>query len=606
MALSGITNINTVESVRHLASFSNGSDLYGLWTGQAGFNPCMRTLTWRKHGLDVPYDVIAALVLPYETPSAAVRYDGALAVAYADAGTAAAGIWVVVFDLLSGATVVAPRQVASGSSPIITTVPLGKGLARLTLLYIRGGQPRIRESLDGGPSWSGERPVLNAKAGETSYISKASFDGSHLSLMQVSSDARTIVERSSLSRTRPISAIIKHPTDSGRFYAVESVHRTVAAVEQVSDNERGYLTTLQDGTVLTSSRVRAGTADAYGDVMLIDATGSAPTVSASAVAPAGTAPGADAVTVLANAAGAGSVLASAVFGAANAAIVDVLTTNSYAYFAGYTDQSATGGALAVLQLSDNTVAQPLTGVSVRALALGQGLLAVATTEAGVEKVRFYAENALTPTLLATHVLPMRANSISLVMSSPSAGLLYVSGTSRLNIYQISGTANPIRLVSSLTILTAWSTLQHFDVAITSKGFIVAAGGSGGVMVYNSQGEMLSQLPVSGVAVAPWTPGRTVVIGDLVRPSASSFYVGKRTYFRCSTGGTTGAIEPPWAPSPATTADGTAVWTEVGPYEGVVTSVALDETRRRILAAGLAGGPSGTMGKIWMIDAPLVL
>lgn len=604
MSVSSITAVSTVEAARHLAAFSNGSDLYGLWSSVSPRAPCCRLLTWRRHTDPTSSDVRADLVQNYETPSAVVRFDGALVVAYCTSLSAVSPIWVAAFNLSTGVSIMAPVRVGTGSCPILFNLPGAMGVARLSLTYIAKEVPRIRESSDGGRTWSGERPVLNAKVQRTVTLAAAPFDDAHVSLMQLGEDARTISELSSISRTRPLVGIVPHPTQQGKFYAVESTHRQVTSVEQLSDNERGYLSVLPDGRILTSSRVRVGSADAYGDVMLVDGTSTVPAISASAVAPTGAAAGAEAVTVLADAAGAGSVLA-ALFGASNAAVADVVSGNGYGYFAGYTDQSV-DGALAVLQLSDNTVARPITGIPCRCLDLKQGLLVVATTESGVEKVRFYAENGLTPTLLTTHILPARANVLSLVMTDATHGLLYVSAVDRLNIYRISGLTDPIQLVSSFRVLTLGSFFQHQDIAITGGGYIVAAVGNGGVAVFNKFGETVAQIPLSGIAVPVWTPGKATLLNDLVRPTPGSFYAAQRKYFKCTVAGTTNNYEPAWAPAPANVPDNNITWTEVGPFEGVAVGVALDEVRKRILVSGLAGGPSGNAGRVWMIDAKAVM
>jgi hypothetical protein len=63
------------------------------------------------------------------------------------------------------------------------------------------------------------------------------------------------------------------------------------------------------------------------------------------------------------------------------------------------------------------------------------------------------------------------------------------------------------------------------------------------------------------AVPVWSASTARVVGDLRRQTAPT--VGNERVFRCTTAGTTGATEPTWVLTKgATTADGTAVWTEV--------------------------------------------
>ena len=64
------------------------------------------------------------------------------------------------------------------------------------------------------------------------------------------------------------------------------------------------------------------------------------------------------------------------------------------------------------------------------------------------------------------------------------------------------------------------------------------------------------------AIAQWAAGVTATVGDLRRQLAAPA-VGSERVFRCTTGGTTGGAEPTWVLTKgATTADNTAVWTEV--------------------------------------------
>jgi hypothetical protein len=169
---------------------------------------------------------------------------------------------------------------------------------------------------------------------------------------------------------------------------------------------------------------------------------------------------------------------------------------------------------------------------------------------------------------------------------------------RLAIYEFRGSSSPLRLVNSIALTGGG---QFYGITTTTNGNIVAAAGNAGVLVLSQTGRTLAQLRVSGQVVDEWKPSTVYALNALVKTRATNQFSANRLYFRASTGGTSGAMEPPWA-STGTMVDSTAQWQPVGSLDGVVTDVQVDETSKRIYAAGVSGGNAGTDGRVWVLDA----
>lgn len=600
MTVSAITQIVKENFVTGLAAFVSGGVPFVAWTTPTVI-PGQYQLWWRRHDGADGTEAEAQMADPFEHFTAIVRpSDGALLFVYDDGDADLVRIWAVAFDLTTGAVVMSARLVTTGTRPNIITLP-NAAAGRLTIAFERLGSIYVCESFDGGATWGNQHPVLNNKVRETNELAIVPFDESHLSIVQLGSDARTLRELGSLTRTRPMGGIVAHPTLADRFYVIESTQRSVAAVDQFTDLQRDGIVVKPDGDLIVPDRVRQGSDDGVGELVLLDTSSVVPVVVDSLVVPAGPTPGADIVNVAAGPPLAAVTRKDTIFGASNAAVADADFSAGLGYFAGYTDQDATGG-LAVYDPATDSIALPLSGCSVRAVSVcpscSPAVIAVATTEAGQDKLRIYTENGLTPTIQATHKLPGRANFIRVVMDSATVGRIYCSLGDRLLVYQVSGLADPIRLVLTIPVLTRGS---FFHSLLTSSGNLVVAAGNGGVAVFTPSGETLAQTILSGVYAAEWQPSHSYGVGDFVTPTVKNAYAPQRRYFHCTVAGVSGTLEPPWAPTGSVSDDG-ATWEEKGIVDPVVAGVAIDNTRQRIYAVGVIGGPTGTQGRVYVLDA----
>ena len=97
------------------------------------------------------------------------------------------------------------------------------------------------------------------------------------------------------------------------------------------------------------------------------------------------------------------------------------------------------------------------------------------------------------------------------------------------------------------------------------------------------------------AVTAWAAVTSYIVGDLRRQLAA-IAAGDERVFRCTTAGLSGAAEPTWnLGANATTADGTAVWTEVtgsSTYNTLGGTFAAPFARMRTLASRMAAGDRG--------------
>ena len=612
MAVTAITQVTQEGYALSLASFASAGALHLMWSTQLG---SFANLWWKAHDDPDFSEIQAALVDSFRNLSAIIDpVDGSLIVAYDDATEVTSGelvdsnLSVAVFDPITGALLDGPLR-------------LGKGL-RGSLLYRGGaagdvfelvyasktrGSIYIRESRDGGHTWSMERPVLNNYVRNTVDVVAVPFDDEHLSVIQLGLDARPLVEMGSISRTRPLQGIVKHPTLADRYLVAEP--SWIASV--LTDHLRGALRLSRDNATLYHLDGQyLGASDSIGELALVDTSTVPPTVSdskhdtAHGVVSAGVDLNEFAVSPFAVG------TSTALFGATpGVGTVDMDVSNAYAYVAGNSEGAGTvKGAFAVLAFLDHTQANviaPGTGVICHAVGVGippanAPVIFLASNEGGQETLRIYVENALTPDYQTSHKLPARANKILVQMTSGSAGLVYISMDDRLNVYQVNGLTSPIRLILTIPVLSRGAFHQ---VSLLANKNIVAAMGSGGVGVFNTDGGCLSETVLTGVFADIWRPGQNYASNDLVKPTPDNQFASQRRYFKCITPGISGKSEPPWAPvSFGNVSDNTAVWQEVGPTDAVVTGVAVDQTRRRIHATAVVGGPLGVFGRFYTLDA----
>jgi len=609
MAVSTITQIMYAQVGANLAAFNAGGVLYTLWSVVLAGG---RRLFWRPHTVlnESAFPTPGNLVAAFMHFTAAIRpSDGTLLVAYDDANNSAASeVWLVGFNVTTGAVVFGPTSIDTGIRPSII-VPTGGAAGQLHLVYVKNDVIFIRTSWNNGATWSQPQPVLNNKVLETTDLVTVPFDSGHVSVLQVGRDARSIYETGYFNHSRPLGgAIVRHPTLDDRFFVVESAQRQVLAANQLADNLRGALHLVSSTQLLIPDRFRQGVDDGVGDLILLDTNYWSAVVNASLVVSAGAAPGAGLVSVAIGPPLANGALVAAL-GATNAAIVDSDQSSAYAYFCGYTDVTADGG-LAVVRLADLASAAPVTGIRCRAVGVGPDptgigatVVALATQEAGIERLRIYTENGLAPTFQASHKLPARANSVLVQMTSATVGRIYVATDDRILCYEVNGLTAPIRLVLTIFILTRGN---FYHLMLLPSGNILAAMGNGGVGIYSTTGEVLAQTRVSGVYAEPWRPGKVFAAGALVQPTSGNPYAPLRHYFKTTLGGTSGTIaEPPWAAT-GSVVDGSVTWVDQGVMDGVVADVTYDEKRRRLYAVGTVNGPAGLSGRVWTIGAPTFL
>lgn len=607
MAVSAISLLTTTDTARQVTAFANGRDLYAMWTSQSANAACCRVLYWRKHDGTMADETTAKILKPYERPSAVVRTDGVLIVTYCDS-VRKGWIWVIGFDLKTGAVVMDPFAVTVGITPSLVQPTTDKN--RITMAYVRDDTAHLRESYDGGITWSEERPVLNAKVARCTDIVAVQFDKSHLSIGQLGEDTRPIVEVGSFTRTRPLQGIVKHPTLADRVFVSEPA---IVSSSYWTDYTRGALRVARDGTKLFHlDGARQGTSDTYSEVALIDVSLDAPALSSSIHNDqVDGVPGTNlSIYNIPFAAFDGQIM----FGASPVpGCTDMDVSNAYAYVSGSKEIAPTtnGGAFDVLQISSldrASIVAPNSTVFCRAVAVGISptggtpVIAVGTVESGVHKVRIYSENGLAPSLQASHDMPAAVNKLLWRLDSPTSGKLYVSMADRINCYSFNGLTRPFRLGTSFA---PFGGNQFYQMTLTPAGNLVVAGGKAGVLIYNDVGEIQAQLRPSSIVAKTWVKSTAVALGDLVTPNASHLYSYARVYYKCTTAGTTGTIEPSWTSS-STVSDGTAVWTVVGTLDPSVVGIEYDSSRHRIYAVGTCGGPTNTQGRLWVFSAPSLM
>lgn len=605
MAVSAISLISISDTARQVTAFSRDADLYAMWTSQSANAACCRVLYWRKHTGGIGEEITGKVLKPYERPSAVVRTNGNLVVAYSDS-MARGVIWVIVFNLLTGDVVSDPIQVTVGVTPSLLQPTSDKN--RITMAYNRDDTAHLRESYDGGITWSEERPVLNAKVSRCTDIVAVQFDPTHLSIGQIGEDTKPFLEVGSFTRTRPLQGIAKHPTLTDRYFVSEP---SFVSSSYWTDFTRGDLRVARDGSKLFHlDGARQGTSDSYSEVALLDVSADAPALVTSIHNDQvdGT-PGTNlSVYNIPFAAFDGQVM----FGSSPVpGCVGMDVSNSYVYVVGTKEVAPTtnGGAFDVLQISSldrASVIAPNSTIFGRAVCVGMPpsgapVIVVGTVESGVNKIRIYSENGMTPTLQGSHDMPMPVNKIFVEMDSATTGRIYVSMTDRLNCYHLNGLTRPLRLGTSFA---PFAGNQFYQMTKTASGNLIVACGKAGIMIYNDVGEIQAQLRPSSIYAKTWTRSTVASVGDLVTMTTGHLYAYSRVYYRCTTGGTTGTIEPSWT-SASTVSDNGVVWTLVGTLDPNVVGIEFDSSRRRIYAVGTCGGPTNPQGRFWSFSAPFL-
>ena len=599
MAVSTITQVADEYLVQALGSFDRSGTLYIAWTAAQG---SLQAVYWKQHTQADGLEVQAALGTGMTNISTLYRTaNDSVILAYdTDAGPGStSSIYVGAFKALTGAQVAAPVLVASGFRPRLM---YRGGVTGEKMLLVYANRTTntmyLRESFNGGQTWSGERPVISNLIEGVSNIHAVPYDDEHVSVLALGTDPRPLQEIVSISHTRPWVSLCQHPTLADEWFVSECSQNAALGL---ADHLRGSLV-LQSGgsTLFWADGTSLGSSDSVGSVALLSTSGSAISV-LNSTSPTPSTAGQDIVSLnttpasthVTNVLSSGPVLAS------------LAASASFVYGAAYSDTPGSNGSLVVYNIATQAFAAIVSvtnghAVGVGVPSSGAAVICFGTTESGVEKLRIYTENALTPTLQATHLMPARINSINVVMTSATVGTIYVSMVDRLNVYAINGLTTPIRLVLSIPVLTRG---QFFQSVLSPSGNIVAAVGKSGVGVFDKYGRTVAQAVLSGVGVQPWGPGLgAVTLGQGARPTPGSFYAPALTWFKATTGGSSGVNEPYWAPAGNSVPDGSAVWQEQGDIQSVVTGVAVDQTRNRIYAVGVVGGNPGVLGRFYALSA----
>ena len=606
MALSNITAAVQANYVATFAMFKTAADApYFLWSSAAGSGGAVRQLFWRPHDAVEGTEVVGDALAPYNFLSAMVRPDGSLLVLFDDGigANPSPSVWRVVFNFDTGEVVEPPARLFEGSRPGLVQLPNAPA-THWAMSYQQSarGILYVRESYDGGVTWTQQRPVLNAKVRDTSELAVYGFDATHLMVAQVGDDARRLVELGSLDHTRPLGRVAQVAT--GSILAVESTQRQVATVNQLTDTLRGALQIDANGDAWMTDRLRVGVDSGVGELLQLTVSGAAPTIDRSRVLGGFAAVGADVLRVRLSDFGIVSALNS-VQGtvAADAAVIDLYVSPTMVYAVTYSNVEAKGAFLSrkILGGTPYTIKDGPPHHAVAGCVIsGSTTLATAYMDSGgAEHVDLYVETAVAPTLLATHRMPSRVNRLALKMDTATKGKLYVAMVDRLDVYLIDGLDQPLQRAGGWSIVALG---QFHDVKLTAKGNLVAALGEGGVGVFAPTGDRLAQARLSGVSADFWRMSKAYAVGDLVQPMPNALYAPQRRYFRCTVAGTSGKNEPLWGPGPATVKDNTVTWVEAGVVDAVVTSVAVDETLNRVYAAGVVGGEQSTAGRVYILAA----
>lgn len=602
MAVSPITGITQEGQPEGLSSFLRAGVMHVVWSDVAGLVSANRRLKWKPHTSADYTETITELVHVFKNVNVLYYPSTDQLVAVWDDGTSSpnqtnGNVYMARFAYSTGAAVSGPTLLGEGSDPKLCF----RGASTTSiLLYYRAaktGGVYGRLSLDGGLTWQSAEPLITGQVAASTAIEVTSYDDSYVSVAQVGGDTRAIREVSLFARTRPLSSIVAHPTVANQFFIAEPSKG--ADNVTLIDNLRGALKLSTDHTKLFHlDGIRQGTSDTIGAVALVSVTGTviAPVASAGPVA---SPVGHDLVAYTLTPA---LSTPAVVLPGATSFAVDFDVSATHAYVAEYSD-STTNGQFVVVRLSDSTTATILSAITgVRAISvanfLGIPLIFVATTESGIERLRVYQQNDLTPTLLLNIKLPARVVSLAVSAgTAPATVRILVSMVDRFGIYDYYSAITPLRCVDTFQFSGGG---QFFRAITSASGNIFVAAGAAGVVVFNRNGRVLAQLRVSGEVAPAWRPATAYTASMLVRPTSMHQFFPNRYYFRCSSSGTSGNGEPSWDTS-GTMTDGTAQWQPVGVMDGVVTDVALDVAAKRIYAVGSAGGNLGTDGRVWVLN-----
>jgi hypothetical protein len=609
MTVSGITSVVRSDIVLDTGAFIRQNYTWVVWSVSAPLGSD-QLLRWRRSDQTEFQYVEAKLRTRYWNFVSIYRSsDDALVVFYdTDAGETDTGskIYTATFDLLTGNVTASAQSIASGFKPSVVYrggVP-GNDII-LTYANRAKGSVYCRQSIDGGAFWSAERPVLTNKVRTTTDVVAVSHDSNHLSVLQVGSDARPLKEMGIWNHSRPLGMIIKHPNVNDRYLVAESNQRVITAVNQLTENTHGALIATQDNAaVLQGFGDRIGTDDGINPLIYLDTSAPTPTVSSSLALTQGANPAGE--LARATIAGAPSFDRRIQAFTGGEIIQCVTVSANYAYLAAGSDVGSNLGSMAVMRLSDYTLAYPLTGISsVRcactATASGTTYIFLATLASGIEKVRIYLENGLSPTNAGylDHKMPSTINNVMAVLDSPTSGMIYVAMSDRFHIYKFNGPTVPLQLYAHVPALTSGG---FYHMVMAANGNIVCARGASGVSVIKPDGEVVAQSAPVGVIARPWLRSTYYPTGSFVIPNSSNIYAPNRTYFKATSGGTSGTLEPKWVASPTSITDSSVTWVEQSVTSAVVTAVAVDQTQKRIYAAGVLGGVSGVAGRVWAFDA----
>lgn len=607
MTVSAITAITLEGQPKELSSFLCAGVMYIAWTDATGTGVgVLKKIRWKPHNGADYSEVVPSLSHVFKNPS--VVYHPALSavVAVWEDGTSVLGqtdgnIYIARFNVATGAVLSGPTFLCRGSDPKITHRTSSSDDFLVYFRTPKNGGVYGKPSSDGGVTWQSAAPIITNQVSGTESLAVVPYDDTHVSIAQIGKDTRGFYEYGLYVRTRPLVSIVKHPSVANQFYVAEPSKLDNTTLV---DNLRGALKLNAANTeLLHLSGVQQGTTDGVSAVSLLSVSGTAVT-NLGSVGPVAGVAGHNLVSYGLNLV-AGSL--AVVLPGATSCAVDLSVSSAYAYVAEYSD-STTSGQFVVVRLSDGTSSTVLTAVTgVRAVAvtdfLGTQLIFVATTESGIERLRVYQENALTPTLLLNTKLPARANSIALVEGiSPAVVRAYVSMVDRFGTYDYFGASLPVRTTDSFFFPGGG---QLFRARPSTNGNVFVAAGSAGVLVFSGVGRLLSQLTVSGESILPWKAGTAYSLGSFSAPRATHPFAANRSFFRCTAGGTSGTSEPAWA-TLGTVSDGGASWVLQGSLDGVVTDLAIDEATKRIYAVGVAGGNLGTDGRVWVLSAGRLL
>jgi hypothetical protein len=607
MALSAIAGVTIEGAPVELGSFIRNGVVYVVWNSLIPA-PSLRRLNWKPHNaLDftevftqaATFRNVTVIYDPVADDLLAIWDDG-----LGEDGVRNGTLYSARFNVLTGEYTVEPAPLFPGTNPRLGY--LTRTIDQRFLLYYR--TPRSygvygRVSDTGGAVWESAYPLITGKVSGTQAVEVVPYDDSRVSVAQLGVEARPLQELTTFKRTRPLSSILRHPSDATKLFVAEPSRLNDTTV---TDYLRGRLTLSTDNSVLYhTDGVVAGTSDGINAVALLTLANDTLTVSASA-GPNGNGDDVAAYTLVP------AFVSASEMPGSTGVLVDFDVSATYGYAALYADSSGTAGELVVVTLSTMTPTSALSGIgAVRAVSVANFLATprvfVATFESSVNRLRVYDENGTSPTLLSNVPLPARVNGV-LATAHPTnatAVRLIVSMVDRVGVYDYFGAGAPVILHDAVTPTMALYGAQSFKVVRTPSGKLVVPLGNGGVAVYDEELRLKAMTKVSGLVVNTWVPGTAYSINTLIRPRATHEFAPARYYFKATVGGTASNAEPRWTSS-GNVSDGTVTWVAQGLTDGVVTDVAVDEGTKRVYAVGVAGGNMGTEGRVWVIDARGVL